>query len=89
MRHITGLAGCPKGSGSCEMEDEGTVSVRVVDAADQYVALRIGTHPECARLTPVEARHIANLLRAAAARAEKRSPGGLPTADDALTGGKE
>lgn len=72
MRYIKGLAGCQKGAGNAELEANGTVSVRVVDSTDNLVALRIGTHPECARLTPEEARHVSSLLTEAADRVEHK-----------------
>jgi hypothetical protein len=72
MRRINGIAGCKKGEGAKEIEDEGEVSVRVVDCVDNYIAIRIGTHPESARLSSDEARHLASLLNDAADRAEAR-----------------
>lgn len=73
MRHIIGITGCKKGAGSQEIESDDEISVRIVDCADGYVAIRVGTHPESARMTPEEARHIALLLTEAAERAEGRT----------------
>jgi len=73
MRFIHGLSGCKKGEGSKETEDDGDVSVRVIDCADAFVALRIGNHPNSARMTSEECRYIAELLIDAAGRADRRS----------------
>lgn len=73
MRFIHGISGCQKGDGVSELFDGAeTTSVRVVDTADGQIAIRIGTHPESARLTPEEARHIGHLLADAADRADAK-----------------
>lgn len=74
MRHIIGITGCKIGRGPDEIESKDEISVRVVDCADQLIALRIGTHSESVRMTPEEARHVACLLNDAADRAETRAP---------------
>lgn len=70
MRFIHGVTGCRKGIGSKEIESDDEVCVRVVDCSDGFIALRVGIHPESARMTPEEARHVARLLTDAADRAD-------------------
>jgi hypothetical protein len=79
MRHINGIAGCKKGIGARELETKDEISVRIIDCADDHLALRIGTHNEGARLSWREAEHIATLLLEAAVRAKCRAiPVDLP-----------
>lgn len=73
MRFIHGLSGIQKGIGPKEIEGDDEISVRIIDCAEAFVALRIGTQPDGARLTPEEARHIAMLLTEAADRADSRA----------------
>lgn len=68
MRHINGIAGCQKGSGPKELENDEETCVRIIDTADNMVALRIGTHPDCVRMTPDEAMHLSKLIKEAAVR---------------------
>ena len=69
MRFINGVTGCKKGSGVAEIESDDQISIRIVDCEDSRIAVRVGAHPESARLTPEEARHVAMLLTEAADRA--------------------
>lgn len=70
MRFIKGITGCKKGIGISEIETNNEISVRVIDAADGSIALRIGVNPESAKLNSEEARHIAMLLTEAADRTD-------------------
>lgn len=73
MRLITGITGCEKGDGVREIENDAETSVRIVDCADEMIALRIGTQEHSARMTADEARHLAKLLNDAADRTQDRA----------------
>lgn len=74
MRFVVGLAGCQKGQGAKEVNGgDDLVGVRVIDCVDDFVAMRIGTHSDSVRMTPDEARYVAEKLCEAASRAEDRA----------------
>lgn len=73
MRFIHGVTGCKIGRGSAEIETDTEISLRIVDCADAHVSIRVGTHPESARLTPEEAYVVSRLLVEAADRAKTRT----------------